>query len=123
MLRSFSICLLTICCFYCSAQKKFSLRSFNTETGMPSNGIKGMQWDEETGFLWIATEAGVVRFNGIDFRLFTSDNTPRLSNDRMSFMIRNNQNRILTIEGARNVFEVQKNRLLFYRQFLQIPDE
>ena len=39
------------------------VQEFTTENGMPSNGIKGLQWDERTNFLWIATEAGIVRFH------------------------------------------------------------
>lgn len=44
----------------------YRVQSFTTDNGLPSNGIKGLQWDEQNGFLWIATEAGVARFNGVD---------------------------------------------------------
>ncbi len=48
---------------------QFTIQSFTTENGLPSNGIKGLQWEEKTGFLWLATEAGVVRFNGMNFKI------------------------------------------------------
>ena len=56
--------LYTGCMAYCQDPAGFQLQHFTTDNGMPSNGIKGMQWDEKTGFLWVATEAGVARFNG-----------------------------------------------------------
>ena len=45
------------------------VQQFTTENGLPSNVISGLQWDEETGFLWMATGIGIVRFNGIDFKV------------------------------------------------------
>ena len=68
----------------------FQIQHYTTENGLPSNGIKGLEWDEETGFLWIATEAGIARFNGIDFRIFASQNTPFITTERISFMQRCN---------------------------------
>jgi hypothetical protein len=49
-----------ICCFtgitvVAQTVKDYTIQQFTTENGMPSNGIKGLQWDEQTGFLWIAT--------------------------------------------------------------------
>ena len=28
----------------------FQVHHYTTENGLPANGIKGIQWDEETGF-------------------------------------------------------------------------
>lgn len=44
----------------------FNVLEYTTENGLPSNLIRGMQWDENTGFLWLMTEGGVVRLNGAD---------------------------------------------------------
>src|SRR5205809_226802 len=35
------------------AQENYRVERFTTDNGLPSNGIKGLQWDETTGFLWI----------------------------------------------------------------------
>ena len=45
-------------------------KTFYYTNGLPSNGIKGLQGDDSVGCLWIATEAGVVRYNGISFKTF-----------------------------------------------------
>src|SRR5215218_7195628 len=99
------------------SQKSYTIRSFSTENGMPSNGIKGVQWDETTGFLWIATEAGVVRFNGIDFKNFTSQNTPGLLSERMAFLTRNYHGKVVTADQERNVFRIEKNRMVFENNY------
>src|SRR4026209_2673997 len=73
---------------------KFHISYYTTENGLPSNGIKGLQWDEQSGFLWIATEAGVSRFNGLDFKNFTNENTPFIEAERMLYIVKNNKGKI-----------------------------
>src|SRR3982751_3590110 len=76
------------------AQHSYSIRNFSTGNGMSSNGIKGLQWDEQTGFLWIATESGLMRFNGIEFRNFNKDNVSGLKSERTLFLLRTNDGRL-----------------------------
>jgi signal transduction histidine kinase len=99
-----------------SAQYKYQVQHFTTDNGLPSNGIKGLEWDEETGFLWIATEAGVTRYNGIDFRTFSKVNTPELFSDRMFFMLKNRLGRIYTADESGNIFFIMQNRLQYLGQ-------
>jgi signal transduction histidine kinase len=93
----------------------YSIRQFTTENGLPSNGIKGMEWDEKTGFLWIATEAGVARYNGLDFTNFTSQNTPGLTHERMAFAVKNNNGDIYTADVAENILLVKTNSIDRYK--------
>jgi len=95
------------------AQQKFHVQYFNTETGLPSNGIKGLQWDKQTGFLWIATEAGIVRYNGLEFKTYNSNDNPHITNERILFLVKNNQNVIYTADNSRNIFKVDKNKLVY----------
>jgi signal transduction histidine kinase len=94
----------------------YQIRYYNTENGLPSNGVKGLEWDEETGFLWMATEAGIVRFNGIDFKTFSNQNTSFITSERISFMTKNNRGDIYVADVAHNVVKVNQNNLLFYRR-------
>lgn len=55
-----------------AAEKRFYLnRSWQTSEGMPSNVVYDTAKDNE-GFLWIATGAGVARFDGLRFEVFTT---------------------------------------------------
>jgi signal transduction histidine kinase len=91
----------------------FYIQQFGTEDGLPSNGIKGLQWDKQTGFLWIATEAGMVRYNGMGFKTYTSDDNPSITNERILFLVRNNAGTIYTADNTGNLFAVKKNTLAF----------
>lgn len=91
----------------------FRVLRYGTEDGLPSNGIKGLQWDRQTGFLWIATEAGMVRFNGMSFKSYTADDDPHVTNERILFLIRNNAGTIFTADNTGNIFSVKRNSLVF----------
>lgn len=93
---------------------EFNIRWFNTENGLPANGIKGIQWDPETELIWIATEAGVARFNGTEFSLYTRNNTPFLSSERINFIVKNNNGNIYLAENNLNVIRVKGNKLVPY---------
>ncbi|HVU54318.1 MAG TPA: triple tyrosine motif-containing protein [Puia sp.] len=94
----------------------YRIERFTTDNGLPSNGIKGLQWDETTGFLWLATEAGVTRYNGMDFLTFSKANTPEIVSERMLFLFKNQAGRIYTSDETGNIFFVMQNRLQFLGQ-------
>ena len=64
-------------------QEKFHVQHFNSENGLPQNSVKGIVSDKE-GYLWLATEMGVARYDGKGFRIFDQLNTPVLSTDRIA---------------------------------------
>src|SRR5687768_11857995 len=94
--------------------RNFTISHYTTDNGLLSNGIKGLQWDEQTGFLWIATEAGISRFNGLDFTYFTTQNTPFIESERMLFLVKNNKGKIYTADQSGNMLYVENNKLLLY---------
>src|ERR1700754_303300 len=84
--------------------ENYLTEKFTTDNGLPSNGIKGLQWDDSTGFLWIATEAGVTRYNGADFVTFDRENTPGLVSERMLFLLKNHDGRIYSSDEHGDIF-------------------
>lgn len=92
------------------AQSTFHVEQFTTDNGLPSNGIKGLQWDEQTGFLWIATEAGITRYNGSDFVTFNRSNTPGFFSERMLFLFRARDGRLYTSDEVGNLFLILQNK-------------
>ena len=75
MIRFLLICFLFSLLFASPAIvvcRNFPIQHFTTENGLPSNMIYGLYRDSK-GFLWIGTDKGVVRYNGIEFERFTTD--------------------------------------------------
>ncbi len=56
------------------AQKNYTLsKAFTTSDGLPSNHIYQVV-EDNNGFLWVATDAGIARFDGKYFQVFTVQN-------------------------------------------------
>ncbi|WP_461117586.1 ligand-binding sensor domain-containing protein, partial [Spirosoma jeollabukense] len=72
--------------YYSIAQNKsvsnFILNHYTDENGLPQNSIKAMASDG-LGFIWIATENGLVRFDGQRFYAFTKANSA-ITNNRFA---------------------------------------
>jgi len=55
-------------------------QSWTTENGLPQNSVHSV-FQSHDGYIWIATEGGIARFNGVDFRLFNHDSTTAIASD------------------------------------------
>ena len=58
-------------------------RSWKTENGLPDNAVSAVEQTRD-GYLWIGTYGGLVRFDGVHFRVFNSASTPGLQSDRVT---------------------------------------
>src|ERR1035437_298346 len=56
-------------------QLEYIIDSWNSEKGLPVNGVNAVTQTND-GYLWLGTEEGLVRYNGSDFVVFNSKNTP-----------------------------------------------
>ena len=73
---------------HCLGAEKFSLPDFllktwDGEDGLPEASIQAIARTPD-GYLWIATRAGLARFDGVRFVVLTTNNTPALGDDRIS---------------------------------------
>lgn len=82
----FPIILVSLCWFpisTASGQPQFpgdyGVQHFTDENGLPQNSVKAILRDRN-GFIWLTTEAGVVRFDGHSFLTFDRSDLPISSN-------------------------------------------
>lgn len=59
---------------------QYGFQSWQTDTGLPQNTVHAIVQGAD-GFLWIATEGGLVRFDGEQFSVLARTNTPQLPSD------------------------------------------
>ena len=63
------------------AASEFAHRAWQTDSGLPQNTVHSITQTQD-GYVWVATEEGLARFDGISFKIFDRQNTPALkSND------------------------------------------
>jgi ligand-binding sensor domain-containing protein/signal transduction histidine kinase len=62
------------------------LRNWDLDDGLPSARINAIARTSD-GYLWLATQRGVVRFDGARFAIFDAANTPGMKDDRASCLL------------------------------------
>lgn len=61
---------------------KYLQDAWNTENGLPQNDVTELIQTRD-GYIWLGTNGGLVRFDGIRFTTFDSGNTPELRSNRI----------------------------------------
>src|SRR5712691_4548965 len=56
---------------------------WTTDNGLPQNSVSSILQTRD-GFLWLATNDGLVRYDGVHFSVFNAGNTPGLRSSRFS---------------------------------------
>jgi signal transduction histidine kinase len=86
-----TLVLLSLCLLLCLASKEqlnvpgYNVVNYNGDNALPQNSVNDMAFDYN-GFLWLATEMGMVRFDGKNFREYNMYNTPALYNNRCNLV-------------------------------------
>ena len=114
VINRYSIALLCfwviICPFKTIAQKKYIFERLNSENGLPTNAIKGLQFDAKNRFLWIATESGIVRYNGHGFQDFGNIASNEKLNGRIVFFEKAINGTLFGKLIDESVFKIKENR-------------
>ncbi len=61
---------------------KYVLESWGIEDGLPVNSIYEIE-KSKTGYLWFASHDGLIRFDGIEFKIYTAADYPELRGNRI----------------------------------------
>ncbi|MBV8867485.1 MAG: hypothetical protein JO210_18955, partial [Acidobacteriaceae bacterium] len=65
---------------------QFSYQTWQSGSGLPQNTVHGFLQSRD-GYLWLATEGGLVRFDGYQFVVFDSRNTPAIQSDNIRSVV------------------------------------
>ncbi len=94
-----------ICCItHATEQKEYArFEHFSTQNGLASNRIFSLTQDS-TGFVWIATDFGLERFDGIKFKHHQKKNYPNFKRDDIMYVGHLGHDRIV-VGGFSGVFQ------------------
>ena len=62
---------------------QFGCQSWTRQDGLAANGVTAIAQTPD-GFLWVGTQMGFVRFDGVEFKSFNVPNNPRFRNQMIS---------------------------------------
>jgi ligand-binding sensor domain-containing protein len=72
------LCLVTV-----PLQAQTRVDTWTTDNGLPQNSVTALTQTPD-GYIWLTTQEGLVRFDGVQFTVFNRSNTPAITNNRMS---------------------------------------
>ncbi len=100
------ICWIALASF---GQKGYHVSQFTSRDGLPQNSIRGLAFDE-FGFLWIATEGGLARYDGNSFKNAGPEEHPELNNQRFTQALTSNDSTALFLDAQRKVYRLSGNQ-------------
>jgi signal transduction histidine kinase/ligand-binding sensor domain-containing protein len=72
------------------ALTSYQRQTWQTESGLPQNTVHAIVQTHD-GYMWLATEGGLVRFDGVRFTVFDSQNTPQLRSNNIRALWEDNK--------------------------------
>jgi ligand-binding sensor domain-containing protein/signal transduction histidine kinase len=73
-----------------AALPSYQFDVWQTDEGLPQSTVTSILQTRD-GYLWLGTQNGLVRFDGIHFKVFNENNTPAIKNDRMARLFEDRQ--------------------------------
>lgn len=61
-------------------------QAWRTDSGLPQNTVHAIEQTRD-GYLWLGTDGGLVRFDGVDFVTFDEENTPQFKSDTVTDLL------------------------------------
>ena len=104
--------LVNLCPIKTTAQQKYLFERLNSENGLPTNAIKGLQFDAKNRFLWVATESGIIRYNGHGFQDFGNIASNEKLNGRIVFFEKAMNGTLFGKLIDESVFKIQDNKAI-----------
>lgn len=85
---------------------------FSQEEGLPQNSIEGMAFDKY-GFLWVATQSGMARFDGRQFKTYNTLHPALGLSSRMQGLFTKNRDTIYALDDAFNVYIIAAGKVSY----------
>jgi len=84
---------------------------WQAEQGLPQNSIQAMEQTPD-GYLWLGTQEGLVRFDGIEFFVFDKSNVPEMHNNDIRSLTLGPENTLWMGNGAGQVFCIRDHEFI-----------
>jgi ligand-binding sensor domain-containing protein len=93
--------------FVPEAAGQYRLDTWTTDNGLPQNSVTGLAQTPDQ-YIWFTTNDGLVRFDGVRFKVFNKSNTPEITSNRLSSAFTDKMGRLW--------FRGEDNSILYYHK-------
>lgn len=95
--RVFTVFILNFLLFFgvlhSSDNTEYNIKAWMIEDGLPQNSVLTIQ-QSRNGYMWLGTQLGLIRFNGLRFPVSNIWNTPGLKSNRITSLFEDTQGRL-----------------------------
>ncbi len=98
-----------------NGQTGYHVEHYTSKRGLPQNSVRGLAFDQH-GFLWLATEGGIARFDGQEFVLMGKGDHPGIVNQRFTHLIQFSNTSMLFIDHLNGMYVQQNDRFSTLRE-------
>jgi len=74
-------------------QEAFLVNNWDISDGLPQNSVFSIVQTSD-GYIWLGTGSGLVRFDGIDFKVFNHRNTKGIKSDWITSIIEDKEEKL-----------------------------
>jgi ligand-binding sensor domain-containing protein/signal transduction histidine kinase len=99
---------------------QYGHQMWQTENGLPQNTVRQILQTKD-GYIWIATEDGLARFDGLEFKTFDKNNTPELKDNYIRLLFEDTQG-ALWIGTPSGLTRLKNRQFLSYTIHNGLPD-
>ncbi|MGA2247942.1 MAG: two-component regulator propeller domain-containing protein [Verrucomicrobiota bacterium] len=92
-----------------AAAANYQVDVWQADDGLPQGTVTSIAQTED-GYLWLGTQNGLVRFDGINFRVFNENNTPAIKNNRVVQVFADRQGTLWVGAEQGNLIRCQQGR-------------
>lgn len=90
-----------------TSDSTYFIEKINSENGLPQNTVRAIEKDSR-GFVWLSTELGLVRYDGLNSKVFNSQNTKSMKVNRIISISKNIKNELIVLAEDHNIFRINE---------------
>ncbi len=102
------------------AVAQYHIDSWTTDNGLPQNSVRAILQTRD-GYLWLGTNDGLVRFDGVRFTTFNRANLPGMTGNRITALLEDN-NGDLWMGSDGSVMRLHKGVFTSYGAEIGVPN-
>ena len=101
---------------------QYVLDKWQTESGLPQNSIRAIAQTSD-GYLWLGTEEGLARFDGVRFTVFDKQSLPGLGTNEISVLLADRENGLWIGTDGGGLVRLQNGRTATYTTANGLPSD
>jgi len=84
----------------------YTIKNWTIEDGLPVKSVNNII-QAENGYLWLSTSGGLVRFDGVNFKVYTSADYPGLRGNRILGLVESGDGSIIVMNQGADIFALK----------------